>query len=63
MQVQSGQVAQGLLAAISHCVLRILVRHLKAIVPVMTGVLQANSVPYLLSTKIDHRTRYSIRPP
>ncbi|KAJ8588488.1 hypothetical protein M405DRAFT_740181 [Rhizopogon salebrosus TDB-379] len=36
MQVQSGQVAQGLLAAISHCVLRILVRHLKAIVPVMT---------------------------
>ncbi|OAX44098.1 hypothetical protein K503DRAFT_706991 [Rhizopogon vinicolor AM-OR11-026] len=44
MQVQCGQVAQGLLAAISHCVLRILVRHLRAIVPVVS----APDIPFVL---------------
>lgn len=44
MQAQCGQVAQGLLAAISHCVLRILVRHLKAIIPVIA----ANDIPFVL---------------
>ncbi|KAG2040160.1 putative zinc-finger of transcription factor IIIC complex-domain-containing protein [Suillus americanus] len=44
MQAQCGQVAQGLLAAISHCVLRVLVRHLKAIIPVIT----ASDIPFVL---------------
>ncbi|OJA09194.1 hypothetical protein AZE42_00702 [Rhizopogon vesiculosus] len=44
MQVQCGQVAQGLLAAISHCVLRIQVRHLRAIAPVVS----APDIPFVL---------------
>lgn len=44
MQTQCGQVAQGLLAAISHCVLRVLIRHLKAIVSVIT----APDIPFVL---------------
>lgn len=44
MQAQCGQVAQGLLATISHCVLRILVRHLRAIIPVVT----APDIPFVL---------------
>jgi len=37
MQAQCGQVAQGLLVAISHRVLRILIRHLRAITSALTG--------------------------
>ncbi|KAG1733795.1 hypothetical protein EDB19DRAFT_1190038 [Suillus lakei] len=44
MQAQGGQVAQGLLAATSHCVLRILVRHLRAIISVIT----APDTPFVL---------------
>ncbi|KAG0698424.1 putative zinc-finger of transcription factor IIIC complex-domain-containing protein [Suillus ampliporus] len=44
MQAQCGQVAQGLLASISHCVLRILVRHLRAIIPVVI----APDIPFVL---------------
>lgn len=54
MQVQCGQVAQGLLAAISHCVLRILVRHLRSIIPVVTGAPRANSLGVFVELKIDH---------
>jgi len=49
MQVQCGQVAQKLLAAISHCVLRILVRHLRSIISVVTGAPRANSLAHSLS--------------
>lgn len=44
MQAQCGQVAQRLLAAISHCVLRVLVRHLRAIIPVIT----TPDIPFVL---------------
>lgn len=44
MQAQCGQVAQGLLAAISHCVLRVLVRHLRATIPAIT----APDIPFVL---------------
>ncbi|KAG1744546.1 putative zinc-finger of transcription factor IIIC complex-domain-containing protein, partial [Suillus paluster] len=66
------RIAQGLLASISHCLLRILVRHSRVIIPVVTGapIVVQSLLPSSLQDLVDeakalkdaHTTSFHIDP-